>query len=183
MKVFCQHSTGVRKGKNAQRMKCSNPCDEDNSKWLVASPSVIWNSDFSRPRKAARVLSCCQIFRSVRGSKRARYLTNVSVSVPQIANQNASSGDGAPADDNTNWIDPWIENEPDPHNDVVTKVTMRHAQVMWISRARHVYVVCASPVKLVLSLSEISGKKYSSDLVYSTRYTYVFQISGPSTFY
>jgi len=47
-----------------------------------------------------------------------------------MANQNASSGEGVPADDNTAWIDPWIENEPDPRNDVVTKVTMRHAQVM-----------------------------------------------------
>ena len=75
-----------------------------------------------------------------------------------MANQNASSGDGLPADDNTTWIDPWIENEPDPHNDVVTKVTVWRAQFMWISRARHVYVVCASPLKLVLSLPETSVK-------------------------
>ena len=51
------------------------------------------------------------------------------VSLPQIANQNASSGDGQPADDNTAWIDPWIENEPDPHNDVVTKVTILRAHL------------------------------------------------------
>ncbi|XP_020627807.1 putative ATP-dependent RNA helicase TDRD9 [Orbicella faveolata] len=43
----------------------------------------------------------------------------------KMANQNASSGEGVPADDNTAWIDPWIENEPDPRNDVVTKVTLR----------------------------------------------------------
>lgn len=63
----------------------------------------------------------------MRGSKRTRYVTNALVSLRQIANQNA--GDGAPADDNTAWIDPWLENEPDPHNDVVTKVTTRHAQL------------------------------------------------------
>ena len=66
----------------------------------------------------------------MQGSKRTHHLTNVSVSLRQIANQNAASGDGSPADDNTAWIDPWIENEPDPHNDVVTKVTIRHVQVM-----------------------------------------------------
>lgn len=47
-----------------------------------------------------------------------------------MAHQSSSSGDGLRADDNTAWIDPWIENEPDPENDVVTKVTMQHAQVI-----------------------------------------------------
>lgn len=58
-----------------------------------------------------------------------------------MANQSASSGEGLPADDNTAWIDPSIENEPNPHDDV-TKVTIRHAKVMWISRAYHVHVMC-----------------------------------------
>lgn len=53
-----------------------------------------------------------------------------------MANQSASSGEGLPADDNTAWIDPSIENEPNPHNDVVTKVTKRHAQVMWIIKKK-----------------------------------------------
>lgn len=66
-----------------------------------------------------------------------------------MAHQSSSSGDGLRADDNTAWIDSWIENEPDPQNDVVTKVTMQHAQVIWISRARHVYVesVCVGETR------------------------------------
>ena len=67
------------------------------------------------------------------GSKRTGYLTNAFVSLQQIANQ--SAGDGAPADDNTAWIDPWVENEPDPHNDVVTKVTTRRAHLALYYRA------------------------------------------------
>ena len=84
-----------------------------------------------------------------------------------MANQSASSGEGLPADDNTAWIDPSIENEPNPHDDAVTKVTIRHAKIMWISRAHHVHVMfmfivmCASLVNSSLSLSETSGKKHS----------------------
>ena len=143
MKVFCQ-CTGVGRGKMRKEWSLPTLVTKimANDLW-----HLIWNSDFPRPRKTARDLSTRLIWVSLRGSKRAHYLTEVSVCLRQMANQNASSGEGVPADDNTAWIDPWIENEPDPRNDVVTKVTMRHAQVMWISRARHGCVVCSSPVK------------------------------------
>ena len=38
-------------------------------------------------------------------------------------------------------------------------------------------------MKLVLSMSETSGRKNSSDLVHSTGLTYVFQKSGPNAFF
>ena len=67
-----------------------------------------------------------------------------------MAHQTATSRDGVQADDNIAWIDPSIDLDIDTRDkvkdDVVSKVTTQHVQIIVISRATHVHVVCAREI-------------------------------------